>query len=1057
MDLFPGRIFRAFAVAVTSFLFFCMYAAGQSDSAMLTGRVVDSSDLNITGARVELINIDRGSSSVATTGSTGLYLFPSVPPGRYVIKVSANGFMTVNATNVTLNIQDSLQENFKLAVGSVSETITVEAVGNIVDVSTAVSTNVGRDLIGELPLNGRSFQTLFQLTPGAVITNTNGRELGQFSINGQRANSNYFTVDGVSANVAAFPGTGPGQAAGGSVPALSASGGTSGLVSVDALEEFSIQTSGFAPEYGRTPGGQVSMLTRSGTNAFHGDAFDYLRNDAAEANDWFANHNQLRRPALRQNDFGGVLGGPLMKNRTFFFASYEGLRLIQPFTGISDVPDLAIRQTAIPAMQPFINAFPLPNGDEEGNGLASANYATSNPSRLNAASIRIDDQLHSGLSWFARYDRSTSEAETVGRLQSFSLNSVEHLAFKLHTATAGLSWSIRPTLNNDLRFNWSWSAVSDFNTLTAFQGAVPFSLSSALPPQTVDSGFLEVVIVNSNNAALERGPFNKQNLQRQVNVVDSLAWQHRNHLLKVGVDYRRLTPQVDPVRYIQGVFFDTAADFAAGNPNDGVEVIGDFGPIEAQYANYSLFFQDSWKATTRLTFVYGLRWDYNPPPTAHGENGLPLLHVEGIADLANASPAQPGSPLYHAPKDNVAPRFGFSYNVRDSSDYSSVLRAGFGTFYDLGTGPTGFIYSFAPFRSIKFPNATSFPLTPADAAKPNPSLAPPFGVLFAFPRTLRQPYTYHWNLSLEQSMTPRQSLTISYVGAAAHSLLREDAIAGAQLTPNIQELFYVSNTAYSNYNALQAQFRRQQTKRLQILGSYTWSHSLDNGSGDAAVMAPTLNLLPSGDYGNSDFDIRHTGSVALDYQPVVRKQSPLLRAIVGGWGLNTFLIARTAPPVNVTITRDLGFTPQAYRPDSVAGVPQYIIDPTAPGGRLLNPAAFNAPTAARQGDLRRNSVRGFSLFQQDFSIRRTFKIREGLSLQARVEAFNVLNHPNFASPRSGLGSVNGQGAFTPNAGFGISTSMFNVGSSSFGGGSGFNPLYQVGGPRSLQAGLKVEF
>jgi Carboxypeptidase regulatory-like domain/TonB dependent receptor-like, beta-barrel len=1040
-----------FAVLLAPALLFTS-AASQSDSAMLSGRVVDATDLNIEGARVALVSIDRGTVLTTATAKTGLYVFPSVQPGRYMMTVSAKGFTTVNVTNVTLRVQDSLEENLKLGVGSVSESITVEAGGRLVDVSSAVSTNVDQQFVGELPLNGRSFQTLFQLTPGVVITSTASNEMGQFSVNGQRSNANYVTVDGVSANVGISSG-GLGQSAGGTVPALSAGGGTNSLVSVDALQEFSIQTSGFAPEYGRTPGGQISILTRSGTNDFHGDAFDYLRNEAVDANDWFANHNGLKKAALRQNDFGGVLGGPIVKNHTFFFLSYEGLRLTQPVTVISDVPDLATRQAAIPAMQPFINAFPLPNGSEEGGGLAFANYTVSNPSHLDTESLRVDHQLTRNVGIFARYNRSRSEIEVSSPGGNFSANSARHFAYKLGTGTAGIVWAIRPTLTNDFRFNWSWSAASQFNTLDSTHGAVPFTLNQALPGQDTSNSFVELLISSSLNATLATGQVTRRNVQQQMNMVDTIDWQSGKHLFKVGVDYRRLTPQYDPVGYQQVAFFDTASEFANGNVGSSV-VASDFGPIAATFSNFSLFGQDTWKASGRLTLTYGLRWDYNPAPSFTGQNGTPTLHLQGVEDLTNEVPEPAGSALYHATRDNFAPRLGFSFNVHQAANFATVLRGGVGMFYDLGSGATGFITTSAPFENANFPAPTTFPLSPALATPPPPAFTPPFFPIMAFPETLRQPYTYHYNVGVEQSVSVRQSVSVNYVGASGHSLLRQDFFVSF---PNVGTVNSVSNAGYSNYNSLQVQARRRQTDRLELLASYTWAHSLDNASGDAIVLSPVPNVNPASDYGDSDFDLRHTFTAAVDYQPKPLWQNRWAKAVLGGWGLNTFVIARSAVPVTVGIDRDLGFGEQAYRPDQVPGIPVYIRDETAPGGVRLNANAFFVPAAPIQGNLRRNSVRAFGLFQEDFSIRRTFKIGERVQVEGRMEVFNIFNHPNFAPQQNFLGFVDSSGTLTPNPGFGTSTSMFNVGTSPNIGLSGFNPLYQVGGPRSLQGAIKVRF
>lgn len=1034
-------------------------ATAQTESATVSGRVTDNTGALVAGADVQLQSIERGDTTKAMTNGSGLYLFPSVRPGQYRLSVQKDGFRRVDLLNLVINVQDHIEQNFALHVGSISESITVTGGTPLVNTeSPVVSTNVDQQFVKELPLNGRSFQTLFQLTPGAVIANASYSEQGQFNINGQRADANYFTVDGVSANVNSAPGFSPGQSVSGSLPALTVGGGTNGLVSTDSLQEFTVQTSGYAAEFGRTPGGQISILTRSGSNELHGNAFDYVRNDLFDANDWFANHLGLKRAALRQNDFGGVLGGPVVKEKTFFFFSYEGLRLRQPQTGISDVPTAATRQAALPLSRAILDAFPLPTGTDEGNGLAPGDYAYSIPSGLDAESLRLDHIFGGHVAVFARYNRSTSSSETRGG--SEALTSIFHNATKLHTLTTGLTWTIRPGLSNEARFNWSWSLAQGFITNDALGGAVPIALSNLIPTDQnpADSSLFFQFFVG-NNAAISTGA-NSHNIQKQLNLVDTLSWQTGSHFLKFGVDFRRLAPEVNLVHYSQQLTADDPLAFAAGNLSAGGPniVTGFYGPIEASYANYSVFAQDAWKATHHLSVTYGFRWDYNPAPSAHGANGLPLLTIVGISDLANLAPAPLGTPLYHATVDNLAPRLGVAYGFGDASKYGAVVRAGFGVFYDTGNTTTGNGLTNFPFFNLSFPSATTFPLPPADAVIPPATLTPSSAMMNAYPRTLRQPYTYHWNLGLEQSLGPRQALSLNYVAAAGHSLLEQDLIEGGQLSPlppAFSSVVYTNNNGYSNYNSLQAQFRRRQTNGLEILGSYTWAHSLDNVSKDSAFSLSALQILPSLNYGDSDFDTRHTGSLAIDYQVPAFARSGWSGRLLRGWGLNTLLIARTAPPVDVSIIQDVGFGFLNYRPNVVSGVPQNLNDASVAGGRRLNPAAFAVPPSG-QGDLRRNALRGFSLFQQDFSVRRNFPIHERLQLQARLEAFNIFNHPNFASPQGFLGFVSG-GTLFPQSNFGLSESSFATGASDSGGIGGFNPLYQVGGHRSLQLALKLEF
>jgi hypothetical protein len=338
-----------------------------AQNAELAGLISDPSSLAIVNARVVVQSADTGSTRTVSSNGQGEYSVPALLPGPYNITIEATGFKTIHQNGVVVEVDQRARLDFALAVGSKTETITVEGNSPLLNTSDAsVSTVIGNQFVENLPLNGRSFSSLIDLTPGVVLTPSNIYDQGQFSVNGQRPDANYFLVDGASANLG---NVGAGsllyQGGAGQLPVTSAFGGASNLVSLDALEEFRIITSTFAPEYGRTPGAQISVVTKSGTNTFHGTAFDYFRNDKLDANDWFANANRLARPPLRQNDFGGVLGGPIKrpssKNaKLFFFGSYEGLLVRQPEVADGVVPSLATRQSAPAALQPLLNAFPLP-------------------------------------------------------------------------------------------------------------------------------------------------------------------------------------------------------------------------------------------------------------------------------------------------------------------------------------------------------------------------------------------------------------------------------------------------------------------------------------------------------------------------------------------------------------------------------------------------------------------------------------------------------------------------------------------------------------------------
>jgi Carboxypeptidase regulatory-like domain len=516
----------------------------QSTSASLSGRVTDAAKARIAGAKVSAVSANRGVQYDAESNGSGVYDLPELPPGTYQLEVEKAGFKKLIRPDVILHVQDALEIDFEMQVGPASETVTVEGGAPLIDTESAtVSTVIDRDFVDNLPLNGRSFQSLIELTPGVVVTTSNFLDNGQFSVNGQRADANYFMVDGVSANVGlGLNSTYGGEGVAGSLPALSVLGGTNSLVSVDAMQEFRVQTSTYAPEFGRMPGAQISIATRSGTNQFHGTAFDYFRNDVLDANNWFngyTNDPPLPKAEERQNDFGGVVSGPIIKDSTFFFFSYEGLRLRLPETELTSVPDLAARADALPAVQPFLNAYPKPNGpDDPTTGMAEFNGSYSDPASLDAYSIRVDHRINQSLALFGRYDGSPSNISQ--RAAAFNglgaLSTIDQSAITLQTATFGETWAPKPNLMNDIRFNYSDTDTIGSVDQDDFGGAVPFSPSLPGPFTTSDASFVAYIATLQQPAIFIGRATDSQ--QQQINLVGSLSLQSGAHSFKFGADFR---------------------------------------------------------------------------------------------------------------------------------------------------------------------------------------------------------------------------------------------------------------------------------------------------------------------------------------------------------------------------------------------------------------------------------------------------------------------------------------------------------------------------------------
>jgi len=1141
-------------------------------SASVSGRVADQTGAVIAEAEVDITDVETGGSQTTKTNGEGLYSFLALKPGRYVMNIRKESFESLSVTGLILNVGEHLSRDVVLKVGSITQSVSVTAETSHVNTTDAgVSTVIDRATVENMPLNGRSFQSLLQLTPGInainpmSVTPANVQNAqGQFTVNGQRPDANYFIVDGVSANTGASSGGVLGQSGTGSLPATTALGGFNGLVSVDALQEFRVTTSSFAPEYGRTPGGQVSIVTRSGSNAFHGDTFDYFRNTALNANDWFLDRAGQPKGTLRQNDFGGVVGGPLVKDKLFFFGSYEGLRLANPQPGsartfTADARFLATKaQTgATPGyMSQILNAYPLPDHDSsKGDGATCVSAVTctapftrtfQNTSQVDSASIRVDYTLSNTMTIFGRYVHSSSSTSADGSTAAINKSST---SVGSDSGTFAFMDVISNSVNNDLRVNYTHSTLRQALTApSSFSGTLSSLFPSATPPSnSIRDMVLSYTFQGLGVPSLNIGEAAANNKQDQFNVVDTLNVLKGSHALRFGIDFRLSDPNVNQAPYsLSANFFTT---FGAPGCNDGPPVFpprpsppqficGRASSTAVQsnanqkfrFQNWSLFAQDSWKVGPRLTLTYGARWEINPPPSSL--NGKPLF------SLTNWDPVQctttpsftPGTticgvginPLGTAPYRtswrNIAPRIGGAYQLSRNPNWGAVLRAGFGVFYDTaGNAASATLGPFSPATTgpaaggpcsgffVQFPVRDPGCITPPPAQTAiGPSSPYPLVAQAAAPN-LTLPYTYEFNVAVQQALGSRQSVTITYVGAAGRRLIGAvsadavtklgDLLLGVPavtvpLSPTFRErLIVYGNYARSDYHALQIQFQRQFHEGLGATASYTLGHSMDDASNFNAGAAFPLSVNRS----DSDFDIRHTFAASLLYDaPTPFKSNRVVSGVLGHWSVALIYHFQTAPPVSpIASVASNGVFTETQRPNLIPGIPVYVYGADCaaeyggpcPGGFGFN----NAPVGARlgatdaqaaaagceadtvvgafcrparsivpgassgspQGNAGRNSLRGFKLQQLDLEFHRDFHVGAAVRLRFEVDIFNVLNHLNFASPSAILTDPN----------FGISHSMMNAsfGSGNAATGGGYNSLYTMGGPRAGQLALKLMF
>jgi hypothetical protein len=1035
----------------------CLLSASSlafGQSAELSGLVKDPSGSVIPKARLELRNQDTGVRFRDGTNQDGLYSFPSLKPGTYDVTVQADFFRTLTRRAIVLDVGDRANLDFSLQLAGTATSITVGSTPEVElnPIDGAVGTVVDQRFVANMPLDGRSFQSLIDLTPGVVIMPSYQDAPGQFSVNGQRTSANYFTVDGVSANFGTTPGVSLGQTVSGSTPGLNILGGTNSLVSVDSMLEFRIQTSSYAPEYGRAPGAQISIATKSGGNKFHGTAFDYFRNDIFDARNFFDMPPQPK-PPLHQNDFGGTLGGPIRKDHTFFFVSYEGLRLLQPDTAAGNFLTAAARAKAPPVYQPFVNAAPLPTGPVNPDGItAPLTVSYSDPSRFDATSFRIDHAANR-VTFFARYDHAPS---TQGMRDSTELDTS---IANIDTATAGFTIVVSPSEVNDFRANWSGATGKQQSVMQSLFGGLAPPEAALFPAFSGPGNALAFFAMGFAAGEVREGTLTN-NMQRQLNLLDSFSITAGVHQLKFGVDFRRMEPTNSP----NSGYYVVPNDYAtllAGQVNLVLTSTSD--PITIRLDNYSLFAQDAWKIARRLTLTYGLRWEINTPP-ASTTPGEPLYAVAGIFNSGPLGLVE--APLWHTRFHNFAPRIGAAWQI--SRDM--VIRGGFGVFYDMGYGQgTPVAYGFPYYRYTSTDNEPAIPFdlnSPAFQPLPFSTMISPTTYVRAVDPHLDLPVSYQWNVAWERKFRDNQSFTATYAGARGSRLLRQDlveppnSIFATATGGGAARVTY--NAGYSRYDALQLQFMRRLSGGLQLRVSYTLAKSTDTSSSDVGVgseanmtssFAGSLSELRLPPSAPSDFDARHIFSAAISWE--LPSPGIIGRHLLKGVALDGIVRANSAWPLNVFYQRYFGAVGyNDVQPDFVPGQPFWIPDANQPGGRILNPSAFAIPAGAN-GDFPRNSLRGFPFNQTDLALRRRFNLGEHLKLDARAEYFNVFNHPMFNNPLNewGYGNVG------PASGFGQLYPWQTLNLALGGGGlnGGQAAIYAPGGPRSAQFTLKLSF
>ena len=982
---------RLFVLAFITLL--AATAAAQITGGAILGIVKDSTGSVVPGATVTATNVGTNQSSVTLTNEEGYYEFPLLPAGRYRVEIELQGFQKARTAEFSLNSGVRQRFDMTLATGQFSEIVEVIDDAPLVNATTtSLGVVMDQAKVEALPLNGRNFQQLVGLQAGVVnspSSSTGGR--GGIEFNGSPALGNNLMLDGVDMSFGESNGAASDTSAG-------ASGGSLiNTVSVEAIAEFKATGSAFSAEYGRATGGVLNVTTKSGTNRYHGTAFEFFRNDALDANSFFSNRSGLTKPPLRWNQFGGNFGGPIARDRIFFFVNYEGAQVRRAQTVTGNVPTQLLLNSVNPRIRGVLSQFP------------STYEATSDP--YIGFHRRNDERVNDEHTWLSRGDARLSPSQQLA--VRYNYNHQDYSEPTLYESSPRLF----PTRGHNAVVQHTW--VLSQNTLNEFRFGMNRSDLDRHHIGTDDiPAFLSVSTGGLTGGALP-SEIHFQTTTWSVN--DNVTLIRGKHSMKAGFEIR----VVDSERFQRGLpthRYNNVAGLIADQPNDIQVIFGNPGrPL--QTTNYGIYVQDDWHLHDRLQLNAGLRYEYSPP-------------LEGAFNVGSSDPFgqfQPaGEPMFDPDRNNFGPRLGLIYDVRGNQ--SLIVRAGGGVMY--GPPQPLFYYDMAfidpnvpflsSFTAADVPAGLSmafpFPQAFVAAVAADPSLLP-VGLNLA--RNIADydradEYSVQWNGSLQYALTPRTSVQAAYVGSRANKLYSTrpvniiDPATNARPVAGVGEILFRENAGRSKYDALQLSLNQRLWRSMAFDVYYTYGRSIGYYGPDGTVTSDASVQDPAniaGSIGPKAGDVRHRFVSTHSYELPTPElaQNGVTRALIGGWTIQGIMSWRSGLPINVTAGRDLVGNRRitGQRPDLVPGVDPYIRD--ANGLVWLNRAAFDVTTPAAQkrfGTLDYNPFRGPSAFTYDLALHKRFNVTGDHRVTLRLEAFNVFNHPVLSNPVTDLSNTN---------------------------------------------------
>ncbi len=1032
-------------LALTLLILFASSAGAQTHRASVRGTVYDPNHSVIPGAIIKLTSLETQETRTVTSSTEGEYALSALPPGEYRLAVEVRNFPG-QTVRITVLVNQEQRVDVTMEPGT-TERVDVNFTNDafLKNDSTAIGTVIENRQITSLPLDGRNFYELSLLVPGAVppAQGSAGSVRGDFafSVSGAREDSNNFLLDGVynvDPKLNTFAVRPP----------------------VDAIREFEIATSSYDAAFGRNPGAQVNVVLKSGTNQFHGSVYEFHRNAALDARNFFAPANEPA-PKYIRNQFGFSFGGPIRQDRTFFFADYEGTRSREGLTRVTNVPtaleragDFSQSLMGIPRNpltgQPFDSGV-IPAGFIHPIGRAiAALYPLPNRAASFANFVSSPTQRDDNDHFDARLDHLLTNRTTLAFRYSFgnrrffepfagpTLAAVpgygNDVPRRSQNGMVGLTHVFSPTFVNDARvaFIRVASAVNQEHQGTSINRAVGLP---ELSTNSRDFGLSFITITGFSPLGHEGN--NPQNtVTNTFQIIDTATHVHGNHLFKFGADIRAV--QQNGFRDVQArgllnfspfAYTGVAlADLLLGLPL----VTGGARVDNAQHLrahSYHFFVNDSFRVHPNMTLSAGLRYEYNSPPVdATDRANLYDTATRSLVRVGTGGIPRGG---YESDKNNFAPRVGLAWTIGDEG--TTVLRAGYGIYYDTSPlAPGEALYFNRPFFDFNlfFP-LPGLPLTLSD----------PFPAFFPFPlpdsaqaiqRDLRTPYMQHWNLNVQQQLGRSRVLEVGYVGSKGTKLLsardlnqpRPSALPPGlpfvpRPVPQFDEINTIESRASSNYHSLQARLQQRLSAGLAMLGSYTWSKSIDDASnffpsaGDPNYPQNSYDLRA--ERARSNFDVAHRLSVSYVYDLPLGKGRGYLAnegawsTLLTGWQTSGIVTLQSGRPFTVALLRELdnsgtGISALGFgandRPNVVGNPALSERSPEA----WFNTSAFAFPPRGSFGNAGRNILDGPGYHSVNASLSKNTALSERINLQFRTEVFNLFNHPNFNLPDNFLGS-----------------------------------------------------